>query len=82
MGSEEYVKNVYESELEGPNRRGRPLGRCKDRVEEYLGEKGVNGRGVLEQERRECWDKEMWRLSPVATPKGMFLEELSCQSYR
>ncbi len=45
MGSEEFVK-VYESKLEGPNRRGRPLGRWKDRVEEYLGERGVNGRGV------------------------------------
>ncbi len=37
MGSEEFLK-VYESELKGPNRRGRPPGRCKDRVEEYLGE--------------------------------------------
>ncbi len=27
--SEEFVK-VYESKLEGPNRRGRPLGRWKD----------------------------------------------------
>ncbi len=50
MGSEEFVK-VYESELEGPNRRGRPLGRWKDRVEEHLGERGINGRGVLEQVR-------------------------------
>ncbi len=39
MGSEEFVKIVYESELNGPNRRGRPLGRWKDRVEEYLGER-------------------------------------------
>ncbi len=28
---------MYETELEGPNRRGRLLGRWKDRVEEYLG---------------------------------------------
>ncbi len=41
---------MYESELKGPNRRGRPLGRWKDRVEEYLGERGINGRGVLKQE--------------------------------
>ncbi len=32
MGSEELV-NVYESKLEGSNRRGRPLGRWKDKVE-------------------------------------------------
>ncbi len=48
MGSEEFIKKVYEIELEGPNRRGRPLGRWKDKVEEYLGERGINGRGVLE----------------------------------
>ncbi len=52
---------IYESESEGPNRRGRPLGRWKDRVEEYLGERGINGRGVLKQARRKCWDREKWR---------------------
>ncbi len=30
---------VHESESEGPNGRGRPLGRWKNRVEEYLGER-------------------------------------------
>ncbi len=45
-GSEEFVK-VYESESEAPDRRGRPLGRWKDRVEEYLGERGIGGREVL-----------------------------------
>ncbi len=30
--------------LEDPNRRGKPLGRWKDRLEEYLGESGINGR--------------------------------------
>ncbi len=55
MGSEEFVK-VYESKLKGPNTRGRPLGRWKDKVEEYLGgEGGVNERGVFEHARRECW---------------------------
>ncbi len=39
MESEEFVKKVYESELEGPNRRGKPLGRWKDWVQEYLGER-------------------------------------------
>ncbi len=38
MWSEEFVK-VYESKLKGPNRRGKPLGRWRDRVEEYLGER-------------------------------------------
>ncbi len=43
MGSGEFVK-VYESELKGPNRRGRPLGRWRDRVEVYLGQRAINGR--------------------------------------
>ncbi len=38
MGSEEFVE-AYESESEGPNRRGRLLGRWKDRMEEYLRER-------------------------------------------
>ncbi len=43
MGSGEFVK-VYESESEGPNRRGRPLERWKDRVK-YLGEREVLVKG-------------------------------------
>ncbi len=54
MGSGEFVKKVYESKFEDPNRTGRPLGRWKDRVEEYLGERTINGRGALEEARREC----------------------------
>ncbi len=41
-----------------PDRRGRPLGRWKDRVEECLGERGINWRGVTEEGRRECWVRE------------------------
>ncbi len=48
--------------LECLNRKERPLGICKDRVEKYLGERSIDGRGVLEQARRECWDRERWRL--------------------
>ncbi len=33
-----YVK-ACESEFDGPNRRGRPLGRWKDKVEEYMRER-------------------------------------------
>ncbi len=52
------LQKVYESELKGPNRKLRPLGRWRDNVEEYLGERGINGRGVLAQARREFWDRE------------------------
>ncbi len=36
MGNEEFVKKVYQSNVEGTNRRGRPLGRWEDRVKEYV----------------------------------------------
>ncbi len=48
---------MNESELKGPNRRGRPLGRWKDKVEEYLVARDINGKGMLEQASRECWDR-------------------------
>ncbi len=37
MGNEEFVQ-VYLSSVEGPNRRGRPLGRWENRVKEYVSE--------------------------------------------
>ncbi len=39
MENEEFVK-VYLSSVEGPSRRGRPLGRREDRVKEYFSERG------------------------------------------
>ncbi len=41
MENEELVKKVYRSSVEGPKRKGRPLGRWKDRVKEYLRERGA-----------------------------------------
>ncbi len=41
MGSEEFVKKVYMSESVGANSRGRPLGRWRDRVKEYMCERGA-----------------------------------------
>ncbi len=64
MNSEEFVKKVCVSEIKGHGRRGRPLGRWKDRVKEYMSERGATrgGGGGLEQTRRECLDRERWRL--------------------
>ncbi len=48
MENEEFVK-VYLSSVEGPNRRGRPLGRWEDRVKEHVSERkwaGVGKEGV------------------------------------
>ncbi len=60
MGNEEFLKKMYLGSVEGMNRRGRPLGRWKDRVKEYVSERGVRGNG-LEWARRECVDRERWR---------------------
>ncbi len=60
MGNEKFVKKVYLSSVEGMNRRGRPLGKWKDRVKEYVNERGVRGNG-LEWARRGCMYRERWR---------------------
>ncbi len=69
MENKEFVKKVYRSSVEGPNRRGRPLGRWEDRVKEYMSERGVRGNG-LEWARRECMDRERWRSICCGHPLG------------
>ncbi len=69
MGSDEFVKRVYLSSVEGRNRRGRPLERWKDRVKEYVSEREVRGNG-LEWARRECMDRERWRSVCRGHPSG------------
>ncbi len=46
MKNEKFVEKLYRSSVEGPNRRGRPLGRWEDRVKEYLSERRVRGKSV------------------------------------
>ncbi len=49
MSGEEDVKEEEEEEErkeKGKERRGRPLGRWKDKVKEYVSEKGVRGNGL------------------------------------
>ncbi len=74
VGSEAFLMKVYMSESVGPNSRGRPLGRWRDIVKGYMCERGASrGRG-LNQTRRECFNRERWRL--------FRLEGARCQSYR
>ncbi len=70
MENEEFVKKVYRSSVEGPNRRGRPLGRREDKVKEYVSEREVRGNG-LEWARRECMDMERSR----SVCRGHLLED-------
>ncbi len=74
MKNKEFVNKVYLSSVEGPNRRGRPLGRWEDRVKEYVGEMGVRGH-VLEWARRECMDRERWRSVCHGHPLGGHFQE-------
>ncbi len=62
MGSEEFVKKVYVSGGVGPSSRGKPPGRWRDKVKEYMCERGATKWGGLDQARRECLDRERWRL--------------------
>ncbi len=55
MGSEEFVRKVYVSGGVGPSSRGRPPGRWRDRVKEYMCERGATRGGGLDQARRERW---------------------------
>ncbi len=53
------------SERVGPNSRGRPPGRWRDRGRkyiEYMCERGTTRKGGLDQAKRECLDRERWRL--------------------
>ena len=50
MKSEEFVKRMYMNKTVGPNSRGRPLGRLKDRVTGYMCERGATREGGLEQD--------------------------------
>ncbi len=52
------MRKVYASEIVTPSGRGRPLGGWTDRVKEYMCESGTTRRGVFEQGKRECLDKE------------------------
>ncbi len=69
MENKKFVNKVYLSSVEGPNRRGRPLGRWEDKVKEYASERGVMGNG-LEQTRRESMDRERWRSFWLGHPLG------------
>ncbi len=69
MENKEFVKNVYLSSVEGPNRRGRPLERWEYRMKEYISERGVRENG-LEWARRECMDRERWKSIWGTLPEG------------
>ncbi len=56
------TRRVYMSGIEGGNVRGRPPVNWRDRVQEYVREKGEGSLRNFEQARRECQDRERWKL--------------------
>ncbi len=66
--------NVYLSETESSNRIDRPLRRLKNRVEEYMCERGIDRRGWLEKQRGNDWMGRDRGSSVVAIPLGEHLE--------
>ena len=64
------MKEVYLSEIEGCNQRGKPLGRWRDKMKEYTCERGDSRRGGLEWARRDYLDRERWRLFCRGHPLG------------
>ncbi len=60
--SEEFVKKVYVSESVDPSSRGRPPGRWRGTVNKYMYVRGSARRGGMNHARRECLDRERWRL--------------------
>ena len=49
-------------EIEELRGRGRPVVRWNDKVKEYMHERSADRGGGLEQARKECVDRETWRL--------------------
>ncbi len=56
------TKRVYVSEIEEGNVRGRPSVKWRDRVQDYVRERGGGSLRNLEQARREYQDRERWKL--------------------
>ncbi len=70
------------SGIEGGNVRGRPPVKWRDRVQKYVREGGEEYLRNLEQVRRECQDRERWKLfchghPLVGAPRSRHQNELN-----
>ena len=61
------------SDIKGPWMRGSPFLRWKNRIKEYMLERGADVDGGIEQAKKECVDKERWP-SLWPSPWVMFSE--------
>lgn len=66
-----------------PRSRGRPHGRWRDKVKEYVCERDATRREGLDQARTDCLERERWRHFCCGhSPGGTFPEGARHQSYR
>lgn len=65
MQNGDFMKRVYESQIRGQGVAGRPPIKWINRTEEYL-KRGE--RVCVNDVKRECINRENWRLSAMATP--------------
>ncbi len=56
------TRRVFVSEIEGGNVRGRPPVKWRDRVQEYVRDRGEGSLRNLEQGRMEYQNRERWKL--------------------
>ncbi len=64
MEESKMTRRVYVSEIEDGNDIGRPPVKWRDRMQEYIRERGEGPLRNLEQARGECLDRERWKLLP------------------
>ncbi len=62
MEESKMTRRVYVSAIEGGNVRRQPPVKWRDRVQEYIRERGERFLRNLEQARGECQDRERWKL--------------------
>ncbi len=62
MEETKMTRRVYVCEIEEGNVRGRPPVKWRDSVQEYVRERGESSVRNFEQLRRECLNRERWKL--------------------
>ncbi len=77
MEESKMTRRVYVSEIEGGNVRRRPPVKWRERVQEYVRERGERSLKSFDQARSECLDKERWKLLLWPSPGGSFWEQAS-----
>lgn len=65
-----FLKRVYECQIGGQGVVGRPLVRWINRTEEYM----RGGMWGINFTKRECMNRENWRLLPWSSPCGEVLK--------